>query len=575
MALELASGNLRKSPNQIHHDNHFGGGSVPSSGAGVILGQYSTNKGTAKDSPSYFSLNSFMEQSPASLDSPLASGVIQQHHNHRHNTPTNSHLILATDNSPSTKNAYFSANTNQTSPTYHHNQQQRDAVVQHNSSSFLNHPPSPSSAQQQRGGSSSEFDMSSQRQQQQQQQDTLFFSSHSTMFEQAAVAAAASTTSNSVYNNNHSSTFGIFGTNAVNLPGGGGGATTNLSLMNSSVDIKPTALQSLPPHPFYSHSAIAPAHEQAVTAVQQGRGGVGISSLLANPMGYRGYPQINELVPARTDFYAPQASFGHPQYWYMRQPMNQILTCLWLDQQPFPKTKPCGKQFTIMQDIVRHLNDEHVSRLDNNDYICYWQNCTRTLLPFKAKYKLVNHIRVHTGEKPFPCPFPGCGKLFARSENLKIHKRTHTGEKPFPCEFPGCDRRFANSSDRKKHMHVHTSDKPYNCHIRGCNKSYTHPSSLRKHMKLHGISPSPSNSEDEDDSLDCTSVAQKKKPTANGIKQHSNNNNSNNIEVTNNHHHVTGIKQEAHETDSDLDSPPHLDSQSRNVPPWYPCDGQI
>ena len=167
---------------------------------------------------------------------------------------------------------------------------------------------------------------------------------------------------------------------------------------------------------------------------------------------------------------------------------SYIMTCMWIEQHGFAKLKPCARQFTAMQDIVNHLNEEHVQTADagNGLYVCQWQNCPRNGLPFKAKYKLVNHLRVHTGEKPFPCPFPGCGKLFARSENLKIHKRTHTGERPFVCEFSGCGRRFANSSDRKKHSHVHTSDKPYTCRVSACNKSYTHPSSLRKHTKLHG-----------------------------------------------------------------------------------------
>ena len=167
---------------------------------------------------------------------------------------------------------------------------------------------------------------------------------------------------------------------------------------------------------------------------------------------------------------------------------SYIMTCMWIEQHGFAKLKPCARQFTAMQDIVNHLNEEHVQTADagNGLYVCQWQNCPRNGLPFKAKYKLVNHLRVHTGEKPFPCPFPGCGKLFARSENLKIHKRTHTGERPFVCEFSGCGRRFANSSDRKKHSHVHTSDKPYTCRVSTCNKSYTHPSSLRKHVKLHG-----------------------------------------------------------------------------------------
>ncbi|XP_023247087.1 zinc finger protein ZIC 3-like [Copidosoma floridanum] len=171
---------------------------------------------------------------------------------------------------------------------------------------------------------------------------------------------------------------------------------------------------------------------------------------------------------------------------------RQKMSCLWVEQESIPGLgkRLCGKLFDNLHDIVTHLTVEHVGGPEFTTHACFWQGCTRKGRAFKAKYKLVNHIRVHTGEKPFPCPYTGCGKVFARSENLKIHKRTHTGEKPFKCETPGCDRRFANSSDRKKHSHVHTSDKPYNCRVNGCDKSYTHPSSLRKHMKVHGMAMS-------------------------------------------------------------------------------------
>ncbi|NWV79882.1 GLIS3 protein, partial [Dasyornis broadbenti] len=150
--------------------------------------------------------------------------------------------------------------------------------------------------------------------------------------------------------------------------------------------------------------------------------------------------------------------------------------CCWVD---------CGKLYDQREELVRHIEKIHIDQRKGEDFTCFWAGCPRRFKPFNARYKLLIHMRVHSGEKPNKCTFEGCKKAFSRLENLKIHLRSHTGEKPYLCQHPGCQKAFSNSSDRAKHQRTHLDTKPYACQIPGCTKRYTDPSSLRKHVKAH------------------------------------------------------------------------------------------
>lgn len=52
------------------------------------------------------------------------------------------------------------------------------------------------------------------------------------------------------------------------------------------------------------------------------------------------------------------------------------------------------------------------------------------------------HSRTHTGEKPYKCDYPDCGKCFAEKCGLKRHYETHNPAKPYKCTFPGCEKSF-------------------------------------------------------------------------------------------------------------------------------------
>uniref|UniRef100_A0A670XSM2 GLIS family zinc finger 1 n=1 Tax=Pseudonaja textilis TaxID=8673 RepID=A0A670XSM2_PSETE len=218
-----------------------------------------------------------------------------------------------------------------------------------------------------------------------------------------------------------------------------------------------------------------------------------------SPMQHTGENKLNFLKQEPLDEYTSASSlFQHhqelPPPYHLHEQQNHVQGSLQMsegDEQEASGDKQicrwidCSAVYDQQDELVRHIEKTHIDQRKGEDFTCFWTGCIRRYKPFNARYKLLIHMRVHSGEKPNKCMFEGCNKAFSRLENLKIHLRSHTGEKPYLCQHPGCQKAFSNSSDRAKHQRTHLDTKPYACQIPGCSKRYTDPSSLRKHVKAH------------------------------------------------------------------------------------------
>ncbi|CAL7950796.1 unnamed protein product [Xylocopa violacea] len=122
-------------------------------------------------------------------------------------------------------------------------------------------------------------------------------------------------------------------------------------------------------------------------------------------------------------------------------------------------------------------------------------SCPVCKKPF-AKVSLRNHIRSHTGERPFPCA--KCLVSFSRRSDLNAHQRDCTGsnewsdesgrKRSFACSE--CNNAFYTKHALRQHMLRHAGKK-YKCGLPGCPTVLRTASELRSHRSLvHDSTPS-------------------------------------------------------------------------------------
>ncbi|KAK7066567.1 hypothetical protein SK128_020231 [Halocaridina rubra] len=145
-------------------------------------------------------------------------------------------------------------------------------------------------------------------------------------------------------------------------------------------------------------------------------------------------------------------------------------------------------------------------------YECMFEGCNKE---FTRPYRLMEHQRQHTGERPHRCTIEGCDRTYTRKQHLRRHMATSHQKlnlkENFKCNECGkilgnkyslakhcfrahvranykckdCGQTFRKQQHLRTHMYSHNGIEPYKCDYPGCELRFLVPSKLKRHAIVH------------------------------------------------------------------------------------------
>jgi hypothetical protein len=211
----------------------------------------------------------------------------------------------------------------------------------------------------------------------------------------------------------------------------------------------------------------------------------GVDREPVDPMGEAAVDQSNvasneSIISACTPRKGKRPSVKTPVKQETQIEKEEQTICLW---------KSCGQRFMDVTSLGAHVESVHIDGGKQKSYICEWAGCSRQGIAFTKRHKVCNHVRTHTGERPFVCPVPECGKRFSRQDTLAIHTRKHALPHVFSeQDIMNVDAHDDSTSSVAIAAAVVARGGPLKaCPVKGCRRMYQNPRSFRKHLaSAHG-----------------------------------------------------------------------------------------